>query len=229
MTKIDKTLLSFESLYEVFDKFTSQTIKASQISDDEEARDEYDYILGEFTQEMAKICAIQYSEKVLKSENPQKQYKEDLMNAAQDHNLSLLEVLLLSQLFSGDFFNPSPKEVLFMLTKLIEPYRYNKEQGEQYQLGYIFEQLMEWLNEEQGAFYLMETMLGFTKVTKEWYEGLLSSFLRIRELLPRDNKKSFDLIKKGYEIFPPSLALDFRDFIQTHYVKKGWQMKNTIG
>lgn len=215
--------LNFETVFDIYTKYSKELIKARKTDVEQEINETLDDLLENIIDDVGLLCADQYIKNIQKKENPQEVFKQNILKAASEHNLFFLEILITSTFFYGKTFNPNEKETTLILHKLIEPYHLHKNQGEEYKAGYLFETFIEYSCSipEAEVYNLMNTMLNFTKVTNEWYEGFMSAFFRLRDLLPRNNQFSFALIKKAYDTLPSSLALDFRDFIKVHYIDKG--------
>lgn len=226
MIEIKKDRLSFEHLYGLIVKYQKKNLETYREPNAEEAKDDYFWIMNFLLTELSGVTVVQYAEKILTLENPQEHFKNQIMEAASNFDLVFLEMVIPSLLYRPDFLHLEKKEIFDILTKLLAPYHHRKEQGEQFSLGGLFEQLVEWLgNEEDMAHELLKEIFSMDKVSEDWYYSMMPAIFKLEGWMYRATSKKFEILKQGLECPLNDIRYIFREHIDK-YIKKGWIDEN---
>jgi len=227
MEKID-----FQNMYTVLEKYYSKFLEYSYWENDKKARFEIGVLFGKFMGEFIELASIMYSKDLITNKfNFIEKYKKDLLQAIDKNNLLLIDILISSPFYFDKSLELNKKEISKILLHFLSLYEKNPHYGSDFKIGYFFEQFLEFLEymEEDvsaEAIQLLDKILTLSNLSEDWYDAFIGSIFKLLRLLPLNNKISLQTAKQGLNIHYLGINLEFQDYLDEYYMKKGLVDKN---
>lgn len=220
MIQINKDKLDFNYLLGIIQEYHTLHLNIFKESDDVDVREDYFYAFGDILHQVSEIAAIQYTEKILSLDNSIEYCKNEILNASKKNDIVLLRIFLLSPLHTSSFLSLSKEDIFLILSSLLTPYHHKKEEGEQFPLGYVFEQFVEWFGDEELSAVLLEEIFSIDKVSGDWYYSMMPSINKLLWNL-HPNKRKLEILKKGLSCPSRDIVWTFKENIRRNYTEQG--------